>query len=243
MKYQLKYRRFGPHSILIEWPSIIDRNVLNDVLNYKNSIIDLYIKEKVEIINTYNSILVDYDNTIDKINDEIFKLKQIYSSLNSEDKQQKTLWEIPTCYDDEFGIDLEDISIAKKMSKSEIIELHSNTIYDVYFIGFLPGFLYLGGLDERLYFNRKSIPNLNVKRGSVAIGGQQTGIYPQNSPGGWHILGNSPVNFFNSEDPKPCFVKAGDMIKFVPISKHDYMDILKLSRENLYQPKSTLVYD
>ena len=95
-----------------------------------------------------------------------------------------------------FGIDLDEIAQKKKLSIDEIIELHTTPKYQVFSIGFLPGFLYLGGLDKRLHFDRKSVPRLAVKKGAVGIGGMQTGIYPKTSPGGWHIIGNSPVIFF-----------------------------------------------
>ena len=92
-----------------------------------------------------------------------------------------------------------------------------------------------------MYLNRKSIPNLDVKKGAVGIGGNQTGIYPQNSPGGWHIIGNSPINFFKKDNDNPCFAKAGDKIKFLPVSKEEYNSILNLVESNSYEPKSISV--
>lgn len=114
------------------------------------------------------------------------------------------------------------MSEKKNLSKEDIINTHSNKDYTVYFIGFLPGFLYLGGLDKKLYFPRKSNPNLMVKKGSVGIGGYQTGVYPGDSPGGWNIIGSIPINFFDPKMEKPCFAKPGDKIRFYPISLLDY---------------------
>ena len=153
---------------------------------------------------------------------EISKLKDLYSSITSQDILTSRLWYIPVCYDESFGIDLEVLSQAKKISKKTIVERHTKAIYAVYFIGFLPGFLYLGGLNSDLHLDRKTTPNLNVKKGSVGIGGKQTGIYPQDSPGGWHIIGNSPLELFNPKQNPPCFLKAGDKVKFHPISKSEY---------------------
>ncbi|WP_188374758.1 5-oxoprolinase subunit PxpB [Winogradskyella haliclonae] len=241
MKYNLKYRPFNERSILIEWPSVIDEDMLQDVLNFKNILFQKNVKLKVDIINTYNSILVNYVYTIEDVYDEILRLKTIYSSIESQSALKLKLWEVPVCYDDEFGIDLELLSTTKSLAKSEIIQRHSQQIYTVFFIGFLPGFLYLGGLDESLCFDRKSTPNLDVKKGAVGIGGNQTGIYPQNSPGGWHIIGNSPVSFFNPKKENPCFAKAGDKIKFMPVSMEEYHSILEQVNSNCYKPKSISV--
>ncbi|MFC0604437.1 5-oxoprolinase subunit PxpB [Winogradskyella pulchriflava] len=240
MEFNLQYSQYNEHSILIKWPEIINENNLKSILKFKNGIEKKHIKEKVEIIITYSSILIIYKFTIDNINDEIFKLKSIFKRQNKTDVIDSSVWEIPVCYDTEFGVDLEGFSKQKKLSKDAIIELHSGRIYTVYFIGFLPGFLYLGGLDSRLFFDRKSTPNLNVKKGSVAIGGEQTGIYPQDSPGGWHIIGKTPISLFNSDQNPPCAIKPGDKIKFKSISKLEYLDIEKRIRNSKFQIKSLI---
>lgn len=243
MKYNLSYKPFGAHAILIEWPNKIDEIILEDILIYKNKIEQLYIKPKVELISAYNSLTIIYNFTIENINDKILELKSIYNSHHTFTPSQKRLWEIPVCYDGIFAPDLEDFSKQKSRSESEIIELHSNQIYTVFFIGFLPGFLYLGGLDKSLHLDRKSTPNLHIKKGAVGIGGKQTGIYPQNSPGGWHIIGNSPIDFFDVKSENPCFAKPGDKLKFYPISKLEYEDILSMVTSGSFQLKSTVIHD
>jgi inhibitor of KinA len=145
------------------------------------------------------------------------------------------------CYDSIFGLDLIEISKQKGMSEDAIIKLHSQTFYTVYFIGFLPGFLYLGGLDEKLYFPRKETPRLKVEKGAVAIGGKQTGVYPNISPGGWQIIGNSPISFFDSSKGEPCFAKSGDKIEFYAISKEKYDDIKALVDAGVYQLESEVI--
>jgi KipI family sensor histidine kinase inhibitor len=148
-------------------------------------------------------------------------------------------WEIPVCYDAQFGIDLDEIVQKTKLSIAEIISLHTAPRYQVFSIGFLPGFLYLGGLDSRLHMDRKSTPRLKVEKGAVGIGGIQTGIYPKSSPGGWQILGNSPLNFFDVFDEDPCFAKAGDYVKFVSVSLPEYHDIKEAVANRSYTIKST----
>ena len=225
MAYQLKYSQYSERSILVEWPAVIDENILKDVLRFKNLIQNKYIKQEVELVSAYSSILIIYNYTIDFVNDAFLDLKALYKIEDSTYLIESKTFQIPVCYDVGFGIDLDAFSIEKNLSKPEIIRLHSQAIYTVYFIGFLPGFLYLGGLDSRLHLNRKTTPNLNVKKGSIAIGGEQTGIYPQDSPGGWHIIGNSPIELFNPKHHPPCFIKAGDKVKFQSISKSEYVKL------------------
>src|SRR5690606_28842654 len=133
----------------------------------------------------YNSLLIVYDDVSRNFEDEVVLLKKMYAESNSKSVILSTLWKIPVCYDAVFGIDLEAISVEKKISKADIIKRHSQPIYTVFFLGFLPGFLYLGGLDEVLHLPRKSTPRLKIDKGAVAIGGHQTGVYPAESPGGW----------------------------------------------------------
>ncbi len=237
MEFNLNYSQFNERSILIEWPPVIDENILKSIFSFKKNIQSYVFEQKVEIINTYSSILIIYEFTIDNINDELLKLESIFSKPNLTCESQFSTWEIPVCYDEEFGIDLHEYSKEKKLSKSKIVKLHSDQIYKVYFIGFLPGFLYLGGLNSQLFLDRKTAPNLNVKKGSVAIGGEQTGIYPQDSPGGWHVIGKTPIQLFNASHKPPCCIDAGDNIRFKPISKREFYEIEKRIIDSSFQLK------
>jgi inhibitor of KinA len=223
--YNLTYKQFGRHAILVEWPARIDQMNLMDINDFKNKIKNNQLKEIVDVINGYNSLTIIYDITIENIYNEISKLKSIYNLPKSEYNSKNYLWEIPVCYEEEFGIDLLDISIRKGISKKQIVKLHTNCTYTVFFIGFLPGFLYLGGLDKSLHLNRRADPRMNIVKGSVGIGGRQTGIYPIDSAGGWHIIGRSPISFFNVNLPQPCFAKAGDQINFKSINRTVYNQI------------------
>ena len=136
-------------------------------------------------------------------------------------------------------IDLEDMSTLNSISIDEIIKIHSLTTYSVLSMGFLPGFLYLGVNDKKLYLERKDKPELNIKSGSIGIARDQTGIYPQDSPGGWRIIGRSPISFFNVNDKSPCFAKPGDKIKFQSISFSEFNRIEK--RKNSYKIKYEVV--
>ena len=239
--FQLTYKPYGERSILVEWPSEINEIILHDILIFKNAIQNKFIESKIEVKSAYNSLLITYDFTIENINDKILALKSLYSSKDVIKKTAFRLWKIPVCYDDEFALDLEEISKQKKLSKQEILKLHSGTIYTVFFIGFLPGFLYLGGLNEKLYVPRKATPRLKVIKGAVAIGGNQTGVYPNESPGGWNIIGNSPIDFFDASKELPCFANAGDKIQFVPISLKEYQNLTVLVHSGVYQLESEVI--
>lgn len=235
MDYELKFSRYNECSILIEWPAVMDENMLKDILDYKKSIQNSSVELVVEVINTFNSLLIIYDLTIDDVYGEISRLKSLKIKAETIEDASSKLWRIPVCYDADFGIDLEAFSKEKQLSKNEVIELHSSAIYTIFFIGFLPGFLYLGGLNKKLHFDRKSTPNLDIKKGSVGIGGNQTGIYPKNSPGGWHIIGKTPVDFFNAKRSPPCVFNAGDKLQFFAISKTKFLDLEQDIKNNKFQ--------
>ena len=232
------YKQFGEKAILVEWQAIIDDEILNDMLLFVEKIKANKVINCIDLIQGYNSLTIIFKEFIENFDEEVALLKSVYSSTLKIAKQDYFLWEIPVCYDLEFGIDLQEMSKKSSLEIDEIIKIHSENIYKVFFIGFLPGFLYLGGLNEQLFFDRKPNPRLHVAKGSVAIGGMQTGVYPQNSAGGWNIIGKTPINFFDVNKPNPCFAKAGDFIKFNPISLDEFHQ-LEIENEN-YQLIKTL---
>jgi len=239
--YNLTYKPFGKYAVLIEWPPKIDENIFEDVIKFKNKIAKNNIEVLVDVINTYNSLTIIYNSTIKNIYSEILALKSIYKTSSVDNNIKNYCWNIPICYDQKFGIDLVEISTSKKISIDEIILRHSGAIYNVYFVGFLPGFLYLGGLDESLIFARKGKPRLLVEKGSVGIGGAQTGIYPQNSAGGWNIIGKSPISFFARLNKEPCFAKSGDKIRFVPVGLDEFEQLRSQVNLGSYKMERKLI--
>lgn len=232
--FNLTYKAFGERSILVEWPQKIDEFIQKDVLNFKNEITKNKPKLIVEIINAYCSLTIKYISTIENINDEISYLKRRYSACSKSQNTDFKLWHIPVCYEREFAPDLTVFSKLKNITIEVIIDRHTKPKYLVNFIGFLPGFLYLSGLDSSLEIPRKSTPEMTVKKGSVGIGGMQTGIYPMDSPGGWYVIGNSPLNFFDVTKNEPCFAKPGDCLKFYSISKIRHLEIENQLKKGSY---------
>lgn len=236
--FSLSYKTYGDTAILIEWPSEIHESILYDIVAFKNKIEDEINLQ--DIIVGYNSLLLVSSFKIENIHDKIRSLKELYNQPSKTKIYKTTHWEIPVCYDQQFGIDLDGISQEKSITKDKIIHIHSSPTYTVYFIGFLPGFLYLGGLDEQIAVPRKSTPRLRVPKGALAIGGSQTGIYPNESSGGWNIIGNSPISFFDAQKASPCFAKTGDKISFKSVSYDEYKMIKEKVNSNVYQLKTIL---
>ncbi|NNJ89655.1 MAG: 5-oxoprolinase subunit PxpB [Eudoraea sp.] len=221
--YPIQIKPFGVHAILIEWPKDIERSILDDILIFQDFLLrnDFDTKEW-EMVPAYSSLtLINIHKEIDHkaISSQLHNL---YGERKEGIKRQTHLWRLPVCYDAEFGIDLEEVSGHTGKSIEQIIKLHSTSTYTVYGIGFLPGFMYLGGVPKDLETPRKTTPRLNVKKGSVGLARKQTGIYPQDSPGGWNIIGNCPIPLFNPEKENPCFVSVGDSIQFYSITRAQF---------------------
>lgn len=149
--------------------------------------------------------------------------KKILSDLNPEPiaLPEKT-WDIPVCYHESLAMDLEAFCKTKGLTLDQLMALHTGSTYRIHFFGFLPGFFYLNGLPELLHSPRKSIPSQSVPTGSVAIGGAQTGIYPCESPGGWHCIGRTPISLFDPKSNPPVWAKPGEQIRFISISLEEF---------------------
>lgn len=166
----------------------------------------------VGLMNDFN---LKGSTTLDKIS---LYIKSINVETNTDQEKYSQIINIPVCYDPTFGFDLQELSLFHQLIKEEIIEIHSSAVYTVYMIGFVPGFPYLGGLSKRLTSPRKQNPRPAIPAGSVGIAGQQTGIYPLETPGGWQIIGRTPIKLFDVNRQQPSLLKAGDKIKFEQIS-------------------------
>lgn len=222
--YPLVIKPFGAFAILVEWPPRVEESILDDILQFSQYLKNHQsINEKDwELVPAYNSLLlIHVKNQID-FKEMKIQIENWYSSKDPVVLPQKFLWRLPVCYDAEFGIDLEEVSSALGLGIEDIIDLHVKQPYLVYGIGFLPGFMYLGGLPKALEVSRKATPRQKVQKGAVGLAGKQTGIYPQESPGGWNIIGNCPIPIFDVEQEDPCFVSVGDRIQFYKISKAEY---------------------
>jgi len=233
---------FGSHAILIEWPNEVAEVILEHILQFESYLYEKYLKDDGwETVPAYNSLLIINRSKPLNFNEFSGKIKTWYQEEKKSVQQQRYLWHLPICYDAVFGIDLIHVSKTLGLSVDELIRIHTNHEYRVYGIGFLPGFMYLGGLPKALELPRRATPRLKVAKGAVGIAGKQTGIYPQESPGGWNIIGNCVVPLFNLKSVNPCFVNVGDKIQYYQISRAEY-DLLKIEIDvGIYEPEKTKI--
>lgn len=215
----------GDHAVLIEFGNVIDEEINKKVIIFSNSIRRHSITGVIDVLSTYRSVMVFYDNS--KTN--FFRLKKTINKIsiskdNSTDVKARKLL-IPVCYEDKYSKDLYDMESALGLSKDEIINIHSEGEYKVFMLGFLPGFVYLGGLDKRIHMPRLETPRTTIPERSVGIGGNQTGVYPMESPGGWRLIGKTPVDFYNPQNTEPILCQPGDYIKFFKITSSEYKAI------------------
>jgi inhibitor of KinA len=195
----------------------------------------------VEAVPAYSSLTCFYDpvavlkniqpgkSVFDRIRKKVEELLEKTPSASTE---KEKLIRMPVCYETTFGPDLMRISELKKMAAEEIIRLHTSVQYRVYMIGFLPGFPYLGEVDERIIAPRKNEP-VTVKAGSVGIAGKQTGIYPLDSPGGWQIIGRTPLKIFNKEKENPVLLKAGDRVEFYSVTMDEFEKYNEIEQQSI----------
>ncbi|HWV74291.1 MAG TPA: 5-oxoprolinase subunit PxpB [Pseudosphingobacterium sp.] len=158
-------------------------------------------------------------NCFERISNYLFQLTK---NFNTNQLIKKPPIVIPICYEDEYAPDIEELANLLALEKENLIQLHSKAQYKVHMIGFVPGFPYLGGMSERLSIPRKNNPIKKVPAGSVGIAGKQTGIYPFETPGGWYLIGRTPVVLFDTKRSQPALLQAGDEVIFDPISKQDF---------------------
>lgn len=215
--------QLSERSILIEFNRDITKDLLYFLLNLKENISLNKSEHLLQVTNTYNSVLVIYKFTINNFHSEKNNYFELISNVSTMDIPKSSTRKIPVCYESDFGLDLKEVSEKTGLSISEIIKRHTHPIYTVYFIGFLPGFPYLGGMDSSLFCRRKSNPRSKINSGAVGIAGSQTGIYPSSSPGGWQIIGRTPLSLFNShKTDTPCVLSPGDSLQFESITKEEF---------------------
>lgn len=218
---------FGQNAINISWEKKIDPELHNFILDYEVYLQSTYTYFQFESVVTYHSLVL-YLNDKSKQAALLKILEEInLDNITSITRQSRT-WKIPTCYDSKLGFDLKFVADHNNCSVDEVVQLHSQRRYRVYFMGFLPGFLYLGGLDKKIHCPRKPNPRLSVLAGSIGIADSQTGIYPQNSPGGWQIIGRTPIPLFNAKTDPPSAFKSGDYIQFTPIEMTEFNQLSEL---------------
>lgn len=211
----------GDAALVVEFGEGIDPEVNARVMALARALAASPLPGLGEAVPSYRSLLVHYDPLL--LPEERLRrhLARLAATAGAGAEHQPRLREVPTVYGGEYGPDLDSVCEITGLPANEVIRLHSETIYTVYMIGFLPGFPYLGLLPEALETPRLATPRTRVPAGAVAIAGRQTGIYPLESPGGWRIIGHTPLQLFDPTRTPPSWFAPGDQVRFVPVDAED----------------------
>lgn len=226
----------GDSAVLIRVTEDFDdapERALEKVLAAQQSLVAAKIPGAIEVAPAYTTVSLFYDpaGAIEagapvedifgwleaKIREAIGKSGEIGTKLSKAD-----VIDIPVCYDSEFGFDLEEVARRAGLAPAEVVDLHSDVEYRVHCVGFIGGFPFLGGLPPKISTPRREIPRKEVPLGSVGIGGKQTGVYPIKSPGGWNIIGRTPLRMFNPNKNPPVLLRTGDRVRFRPITREEF---------------------
>ena len=228
-----KISSLGETALIIDFGNTIDESINKLVHSLFYQLQNDPIPGMIEAVPGYSSLTIYYDILFirNKLNKQTTAFEWVSESLkkfipkeNIETGDPQILIKVPVCYEIEYAPDLGFIASQNKISPDEVIYLHTSTTYHIYMLGFLPGFAYMGMVDEKISSSRKQKP-VFVEAGSIGIAGKQTGIYPFRSQGGWQIIGRTPLKLFDKEKINPVLFKAGDKVQFYSITKDEFEDI------------------
>lgn len=231
----LRYLVSGESAITLEVGNEISEKINLRVRQLNIAIDKAQITGITELIPTYRSIKIDYNPSKIKYNVLVKKLEILEKQLSDIDIDKPKVIEIPVLYQ---GPDLKYVSEYNNISTNEVVRIHSSKEYLIYMLGFTPGFPYLGGMSETIATPRLEKPRSKIEAGSVGIAGSQTGIYPIESPGGWQLIGKTPLKLFNSKKENPFLLESGNYLKFVPIDEEAFDMIKNSVEENRFQVKT-----
>lgn len=215
------YKIYNNNILHLEWPPAIDNDQMQKIKQFAELIRDQNQVPVIDIVPAYHSLTIFLKDQIVLLSELMDSLREIYHLASAIPAASGRVWKIPVVYGGSQGSDFDSVCKKLKMDPDKVIEKHTAPLYEVHFIGFLPGFPYLGGLDPELRIPRKEVPSPSILAGSVGIGGSQTGIYPVNSPGGWNIIGTTPFPIFDPNRSPPILIQSNDLIQFYSIKESE----------------------
>ena len=219
----VKFYPLGDTAVILQFGESLSHQTQKYIFSISNYLEEYSFEGLVEHVPAYTSVTLFYDPLVVSYNEIIQNLEEMLADLTvAEVAEEVQLIDIPVLYGGEWGPDLETVASHSKISIEEVIERHTAVEYLVNMIGFAPGFPYLSGMDEALKTPRRTHPRAMVPAGSVGIAGIQTGVYPIATPGGWQIIGRSPLKLFDLARENPSLLKAGNLVRFVPITETDF---------------------
>ena len=241
MNNQIKFYPAGDKCIQINLGNTISPEINMEVRKFFLGLKTMAIKGITECVPTYSTLSIYYDPLVISYDQLITELKNASDNLKEQEVPQPYVFELPTCYDKAFGFDLDYVAEHCNISIDEVIKIHSDRDYLIYMLGFTPGYCYLGGMSEKIAAPRLVKPRTHVPAGSVGIAGTQTGIYPIESPGGWQLIGRTPVDLYNPlRKDNPILLESGNYIRFVPITMTEYEIIQRDVNDSNFTIKKTI---
>lgn len=231
----MEINQYSEDSLTLEFEDKISPEINQLIVNLEQWMKDQEIVGLIETVISFTNLLIYFDPMKTSREEIIKTLDQVDFEALRQKPLPSRIFDIPVCYGGKYGPDL-DLFEENGLTPEEVINLHADKEYLVYMLGFMPGFVYLGGLDERIFKDRLNNPRTNIPAGSVGIGGKQTGMYPFDSPGGWNLLGRTPIRLYDTRRGEDTILYGpGDKIVFKPITEERYEEILKEVEEGTYQ--------
>jgi inhibitor of KinA len=236
----VRFLSAGDTAIVVEFGDRIDRTLSDRVLRLGARVKAVQVPGVVETVPTYRSLMVHYDPLV---TDSTALREQISALLddNAVAAEPSRLWRIPACYEPSHAPDIAEVAETKGLTVDEVIRLHSETQFHIYMIGFVPGYPYMGDLPEQLVLPRRADPRIRVPAGSIAIASNMTAIYPIESPGGWHLIGTTPIRLFDAAQARPALFSPGDKVRFEPVTVAQFDDIRAATLAGTYQVPSEVI--
>lgn len=230
-----RFRTLGDSGLIMEFGSGISPSIHRLVKTMFLAVKKKPIQGVLECTVSYRSLSVFYNPLTISHSTLTKALQARYDTLNSgQEAPPPKVVEIPVCYGGRFGPDIDHVARHNQLTVADVVNLHSSGEYLVYMLGFSPGFPFLGGLSEKLHTPRLESPRKVVPAGSVGIANDQTGVYPISSPGGWQLIGRTPLALFDVSKESPCLLESGNILKFKPISKQDFVEIESAANQPLH---------
>lgn len=218
----IRFLPCGDSALTIALSQEINEQVNHQVQFLARQLADRNVRGIRECVPTFCSLTVYFDPLVISSAAVQQRVRKILKSYKVGKQKNKRIFLIPVCYEDAFAPDLSDVAALTGLTREEVIAIHTGTDYPIYMLGFLPGFPYLGNMDPRIEAPRLDSPRTRIPAGAVGIGGKQTGIYPLDSPGGWRLIGQTPVRVYDPDREEPILYQAGDYIRFYPITAQEY---------------------
>ena len=237
MYERARYLPAGDKGLVVEFANAITPEINHKVRSFALALESASISGITEYIPTYRSLLIFYDPLVWHPDLLVARLQELERKLTSVILPPHDIYHLPVTYGGAMGPDLPFVCQHTGLNRNDVISIHTSTTYLVYMLGFTPGFTYLGGMDERIAAPRLDTPRLSFPAGSVGIAGNQTGIYPVESPGGWQIIGRTPVKLFQPLSNKPVLFNAGDYIRFFEVTLEAYTELAGQIEQGIYNVK------